>query len=126
MQLGNFYFDRRTVLSSHHVHPAFNHRVLCAAQVQVVLVDESIWHCNERDFTSKSTIVPPVSFKSGNIVFVTRVIHRRYYKIRAVMHGCRDVAVKGCVTAFMLTDLLSVDPEPAAVVSGANMQKGTS
>src|ERR1017187_3638883 len=105
------------------MHPAFNDRVFSAAQVHIVLVDESLRHLDERNRAGKASIVPPIGFKSGNIVLMSRVIYRGHHKVGTRMnHGC-DVAVETGEPSLVLAHLLPVYPEPRAIIRGAYMQE---
>ena len=48
----------------------------------------------------------------------------RTTKLLAVLEGTGDVAVKGGEAAFVLADLLGVDPDEGAVVGGAEVEEG--
>src|ERR1019366_3034435 len=91
--------------------------------MHIVLVDESLRHLDERDRARKASIVPPIGFKRGNIVLMSRVIYRGHHKVGTRMnHGC-DVAVKTGESSLVLAHLLPVYPEPRAIIRGAYMQE---
>ena len=69
------------------------------------------------------SIVPPISFECGNVVFVARVIHGGHDKVCSGMHPLRNLAVKRGVASLVLADLLTVHPEPRTIVGRANVQK---
>src|SRR3954452_11186228 len=91
--------------------------------MQVVLVNETIGHRDERNFACEAAIVPPVYFECGYVIFVTGVIDGSNQKIGAGLEYRGDLALKGGVTTLMFADLFAIDPKPGAVVCRAHMEE---
>src|ERR1035438_6369704 len=119
--LGNLHFDLQPGIAAGQMHPAFNDRVFSAAQVHIVLVDESLRHLDKRNRAGKASIVPPIGLKRGNIVLMPRVIYRGHHKVGTRMnHGC-DVAVETGEPYLVLAHLLPVYLEQLTIIRGADM-----
>ena len=65
-----------------HVRPTFD-GIVGATQMQIVLVDESFGHFDERDFAGKPAIIPPVGLERGDVIFAPGVIDGGNHKVGA-------------------------------------------
>src|ERR1700753_2705659 len=91
--------------------------------MKIVLVDEDVWNCNERDFARDAAVVPPIGFKRRDIVFMTSVINSGNDEVIASVYCFCHVAVEGRKSAFMLADFFAVNPPPGVVIGCADVQE---
>src|ERR1700679_410359 len=123
MQFGDLHFDGHTCTCPGEMRHSFDYAVLCAAEMEVVLIDEGIGDCDDGGFARDSAVVPPIGFKGGDIVFAPGIIDRGNDEVIAGMHGFCDVAVEGGESAFVLADFFAVDPPPGVVIGCADVQE---
>jgi len=121
VELWNLHVDLGSRLCAFHMYPALDEGTFAAAEMHIVLVDESRRNLDERDRARKSAVVPPIGFERGHAVFVAGIIDRGDDKVRARMNRRGYLAVEAGVTSLVLADLLPVDPEPGPVVSRAHV-----
>ena len=106
------------------VDVAFDERVVGAAEVEVVVVDELGGDFDEGDVAGEAAVVPPVGLEGGDAVGDAGVVDGEDDEVLAVFEDAGDVAVKGGEAAFVLADFFGVDPDEGAVVGGADVEEG--
>ena len=106
------------------VNVAFDEGVVGAAEVEVIVVDDVGWEFDEGDVAGEAAVVPPVGLQGGDAVGDAGVVDGEDDEVFAVFEDAGDLAVEGSEAAFVLANLFGVDPDEAAVVGCAEVEKG--
>src|SRR6059058_1974272 len=74
----------------------------------------------------QTAVIPPIGLQRGDTVCNPCVVDRENNKVFAILQAACDLTIKGSVTALVLANLVSVQPDKSAIVGSAEMKKGPS
>lgn len=93
-------------------------------EVNVVVVDELLRQCEQRDVASETAVVEPVDSDGRNAIDLARGVDGDDDEVAAGLQDRGHLAVEWRVAALVIADALLIDPDKGLVVGRTDVEEG--